>query len=127
MNTQDFALLRKKANMTRANVAAALGLAERTISAWESANPPKQLNIAEDRAVRDILRSAILEDRLADMCERAFSAVPSEMVAIWLVEQQQCILLPKASRLEDIQTSKKKEIMGFKNRNQRRSESKGTE
>jgi DNA-binding XRE family transcriptional regulator len=103
MNTKDFVELRSKAGMTQAAVADALGVTPRTICAWETASPPRELTTMEAHAVRNLFCRNLLEEPISRMCEEAFQAIPSEMVAIWLVQEQDCILLPAAARYHDVQ------------------------
>ncbi len=110
MNTQDVAALRQKAGLSQAALAQALGFASRTVAAWEATDPPRVLSEIESRALRGIFRTRILEDRLVDMCEQAFSAVPSELVAIWIVEGSECVLLPRATRYQDLQRGTRRDI-----------------
>jgi transcriptional regulator with XRE-family HTH domain len=110
MNTQQLAEIRKKVGLTQSAVAEALGITDRTISAWESSEPPKDLSAIESRALCELLRSMLLGDALDDMCERAFAALPSELVAIWLVQRQECILLPEAVRYQDIKENRRRDL-----------------
>jgi transcriptional regulator with XRE-family HTH domain len=103
MNTQNFAELRKKAGMTQAAVAEALGVTPRTICAWEMASPPRELTTMEVHAVRNLFCRNLLEEPIRSMLEEAFQAIPSELVAIWLVQEQDCILLPGAARYHDVE------------------------
>jgi len=97
MDTGQFAVLRDKVKMTQAEVANRLGVTSRTISAWESANPPKIVTHAEALAIRGLFQSPLLEPRLSEMCTRAASEVYSEIAAIWLVEDADCVLLRGAA------------------------------
>lgn len=110
MNAKQFSELRKAANMTQADVADALGVGIRTISAWESSDPPREFGPIEARAIHDLFAPQLLQSRLADQLERAFAAIPSESVNIWIVDGIECILLPGASRTHDLVTGKKLDV-----------------
>jgi DNA-binding XRE family transcriptional regulator len=84
MDTKQFSDLRKRVEMTQALVAEALGVTSRTISAWETANPIRDLSRPEAKAIRDLFRGPLLENHLWDLCGQAFDLIPSEMVSIWL-------------------------------------------
>jgi hypothetical protein len=102
LNAKHFSELRKAANYTQSAVAAALGVGLRTVSAWESSDPPREFGRIETQAIRDLFFPILLGDRLRDQTDRAFAAIPSESVGIWIVERSECTLLPTASRIHDL-------------------------
>lgn len=110
MNARQFCELRKAANLTQAAVADALGVGVRTISAWESSDPPKDFASIEAQAIHDLFCPLLLENRLRDQLERAFAAIPSEFVGIWFVEGIECILLPGATRVNDGSTGRRLDL-----------------
>ena len=101
MTGKEFAELRRKADMTQADIATALNLTARTISHWE-ANQDRVLSAIEEGAVYDVFRSKIIEGQVSEMCDVAFAAIPSEVVSIWVMERAECVLLPGASRIHDL-------------------------
>jgi transcriptional regulator with XRE-family HTH domain len=102
MNTKQLLELRKAADLTQAAVAEALGIGIRTISGWESSDPPRELSLIEARAIHALFCPLLLDTHLSDQVDRAFAALPSEAVSIWFVEGVECKLLPTAFRLQDL-------------------------
>lgn len=100
MTTGQLAEFRKEARMTQAEVAEALGVQTRTISAWESSD--RTLTRFEMQGIRDLFVPRILEPHLKDMCEQVFQAIASEMVSLWVVQEHECILLSEGSRKHDL-------------------------
>ena len=111
MDTRDFTELRKKSRMTQAAVASALGVTSRTIYGWECATPPRTLSRLEARAVRELFAPTVIAAQLVDMTERAFAEIPSELVAIWIVEHQDCILFPAGIRYQDLGHNKRSDVV----------------
>lgn len=112
MNGKHLLDLRKAANYTQSAVAAALGIGLRTMSAWESSDPPREFGRIEAQAIRDFFLPIILGDRLRDQTDRAFAAIPSESVGIWIVEGMECTLLPAASRAHDLEHNIRLDVAG---------------
>jgi len=110
MTAKQFCELRKAASLTQAAVADALGVGIRTISAWETSDPPKEFGPIEARAIHDLFCPLLLEQRLRDQTERAFAAIPSEFVGIWFVDGAECVLLPGATRVHDSSTGQKLDV-----------------
>lgn len=105
MNTSQFTELRKKVGMTQSDVASALGLNVRTIASWEAADPKRTLTQIEARVISELFQQRLLDSQvgerppLKEMCQQAFDAIPSEVVALWLVHERDCILMSYASYL----------------------------
>lgn len=110
MKTCEFSDLRKRANLTQSQVALALGVSSRTISGWEN-NPEKELSRIEARAIRDLFTPPLIEPRLSEMTQKAFDAIPSELVAVWLMQQGEVILMPCGARHHDLQRNTKSEFI----------------
>lgn len=107
MNARQLTELRKAADMTQAAVATSLGVGIRTVCAWESSEPPRQFSPIEAQGICDLFCPILLGGRLQEQADRAFAAVPSESVAIWFVHGIECILLPNASRIQDLTTKQR--------------------
>jgi len=111
MYSDTFASLRKKAVLSQNDIAQALGVSSRTIFGWENADPPRELSRSDSQAISQLLMPLLIEDQLGDMCEQCFAAIPSELVAIWIVDRHNCLLLPKATRYHEIEKNQRREIL----------------
>ncbi len=116
MTGRDLLELRKKAGMTQKEVADALGVSLRTIGNWEGAVPLRMLSPIESRSVREVLIEKVLGRKCAisNHLDQTFEAIPSEYIAIWLVENQSCVLLPNAVRCHNIDTGKRMDTEALK-------------
>ena len=85
--------------VTHAVLADALGCAPKTIANWEGMDPPKELSDLESRHVCEFFQPRLLEDSSKTMVEEAFRRIPSELVAIWLVDGPNCVVLPDTSHV----------------------------
>lgn len=101
MNTQQFTELRKKSGTPQKKVAISLGISSRTVATWESSTPPKDISFATSQALSELFCPQIIEPQLIEMCDQAFEVIKSELVAIWIVREKECFLLPQASRYHD--------------------------
>lgn len=107
MKPKDFIELRKQAKLTQAIVANKLDVTPRTIASWESRESDKKFSQIETSAIQDLFLPHILDKKLKDMTSRAFSEIPSEFIAIWIVKRNHikdadCILRPEAIRFEQL-------------------------
>ncbi len=98
MTTDQFAELRRRAGLTQEEIGKRLGLTGRTIASWEACDPPRNLSLPEVQAIRWICQPLLLSEPLEEMCRQAYQAVPSELVAIWVCQQGECLLLPSGLR-----------------------------
>lgn len=110
MNSDQFTQLRKRTRLSQAEIAVDLGLSARTIANWEAADPPRQFSLLETNGLRHFFLPRVLEDVLGRLCEEAFDAIPSELAAIWLVEDAECLLLPAAARFQDLETRRRRQL-----------------
>ena len=99
MNIDQLLRLRKKVNWTQAQVAAELKVSIRTISNWETSGAEKQLSECDGKNICRLFQPLILEETIREMVKQAFEAIPSELVALWLVEEMECILLSNTTYL----------------------------
>jgi hypothetical protein len=100
MKYGDFSRLRRDAGWDLHEAAVTLGIDSESVSGWEDEDLREQ-EFSEEEA--KAIRTAFLGERIARFCDRAFDAIPSEAVAIWIViGQRDCVLLPYASRLHDL-------------------------
>ena len=97
MNTDNFKSLRVKSGLTQAEVASLFGVSARTIAGWESASPKNFTNL-ETMTITQLFQPILLERKLREMAEKAFNAIPSELIAIWIVDREECYTLPKTTR-----------------------------
>ena len=86
-----------KSGLTQAEVAALFGVSTRTIAGWESASAKSFTNL-ETKTISQLFLPFLLEQKIKDMAEQAFDAIPSELVTIWLVDKEECFTVPKTTR-----------------------------
>jgi DNA-binding XRE family transcriptional regulator len=108
MTGKQFAELRKMANLTQDETAKELGVKVRGISTWETSI--KSLALIEARAIRALFLPLLLDGRLREICEQTFTAVPSEVTSVWLVQDRDCILMPSASRIQDFTRKERMDV-----------------
>jgi transcriptional regulator with XRE-family HTH domain len=102
MNAKSFVELRKKCGLTQADVAQRLGVTPRTIAGWEASQKShRSFSGPETRAITDLFLDLVLQRPLQAWAESAFQKLPSELVSIWIVRNQQCVLLPKTARFQN--------------------------
>ena len=99
MNVEQLIQLRKRVNWTQSRLAAEMKVSVRTISNWESSDPDKQLSECDSQNICRLFQPLLLEETVREMTRQAFDAIPSEQVALWLVEETECISLPKTTYL----------------------------
>jgi len=109
MNSQQFTDLRKATQLSQAEIAVELGLSSRTIANWEAADPPREFSRLETNGLRHFFLPRVLGRKLGELCDEAFEAIPSELCAIWLVEEGECLLVPDAARFQDLDLVDKRE------------------
>ena len=98
MNTEHFKHLRLKSGLTQSEVAELLGVSSRTIAGWESSST-KNFTDLEAKALSQIFQPILLVQKIKDMADQAFNAIPSELVTIWIVEKEECFTLPETTRM----------------------------
>ena len=99
MNVEQLIQLRKRVNWTQSRLAGELKVTVRTISNWEASDPEKQLPECDSRNICRLFQPLLLEDTIREMTRQAYDAIPSEQVAIWLVDETECVCLPKSTYL----------------------------
>jgi hypothetical protein len=132
----DYNQLRRSVGLDPNRVGAALGIDDATLASWnDEKQGDRKFSEEETNAIRTFflrdcieecseevakaIRSFFLTDLIEECCEQAFDDVPSEAVAIWLVVERRdrelrrppdrdCLLLPKASRIHDLEQDKRK-------------------
>ena len=107
MKYADYQEFRRSEGLDPEKVRVALGIDQATVARWDDEGLQDQkFSHEEARAIRIFF----LTDRIIKCCDRAFDAIRSEAVAIWLVveestsglprpPQKNCVLLPNASRI----------------------------
>jgi transcriptional regulator with XRE-family HTH domain len=110
MNSDQFTQLRKLTQLSQAEIAVELGMSARTIANWEAADPPRDFSRLETNGLRHFFLSRVLGQKLSDLCDEAFEAIPSELAAIWLVKEGECLLVPPAARFEDLETHVRRQL-----------------
>jgi hypothetical protein len=106
----NLAELRGKTGTTQATIAHALGVSLRSVSAWESAGEPKQFSPIQARGIQELFMPKLLDEPLMKMTEEAFLVLPSEISAVWLVWEDDCMLLPSGVRRHDFHTGGRSEV-----------------
>ncbi|MBU0608108.1 MAG: helix-turn-helix domain-containing protein [Armatimonadetes bacterium] len=110
MNSQQFTELRKATQLSQAEIAVELGLSSRTIANWEAADPPREFSRLETNGLRHFFLPRVLGRKLSELCDEAFETIPSELCAIWLVEEGECLLVPNAARFQDLETRHRRQL-----------------
>jgi transcriptional regulator with XRE-family HTH domain len=110
MDSKQFTQLRKDARLSQAEIAVELGLSARTIANWEAADPPREFSYLETNGLRRFFLPRVLGQKLGELCDEAFDAIPSELAAIWLVEEGECLLVPAAARYEDLEYHNRRQL-----------------
>lgn len=116
MKYSDYNQLRGSSGLDPEKVRVALGVDRETAARWHD-EVLRDLEFSEEQA--KAILSFFLTDRIENCCDRAFEAIPSEAVAIWLVverpdtelrqaRQRDCILLPNASRIHDLDQGRRR-------------------
>lgn len=110
MDAWDLLKLRENTGITQATIAEALGVSIRSVSAWESGQQRKEFPPIQARAIQELFMPSLLSEPLMNITEEAFSAIPSEISAVWLVRGEDCMLLPAGVRRHDFETGARSEV-----------------
>lgn len=109
--------LRQELGWTLKQMEKRTAINEKTLWSWEN-NPLKELKNEAAYTLRDALKMHILQGTLKRCVYKAFSALRSSGVALWLVEEVlhqetllKAVLLPEAARVHDPEKEKADRIL----------------